>query len=147
MAGKATDKLAITVIRDFLCNIDGKVTKEECGKNLIVKQAFPGVCRRSCNSKWFYYGLQHISGKETNTIQSSSKTEPAEQARENAIQSSCNKNHQQDASRPESGHSSVLQTKEQQPSASVKLRPFCIPSFNLCDKDVSDRGKDPSKNS
>ena len=63
MAGKATDKLAVTVIRDIVCNIDGKVTKEECGK--IVKRAFPGVCRRSCNSKWFYYGLQHIDGKET----------------------------------------------------------------------------------
>ena len=134
MAGKAKYKVAITVIRNFLCNLDGKVTKEECGK--IVKQAFPGVCRRSCNSKWFCYGLQHINGKETNTAPSSSKKEPAEQPCENAIQSACNANHQQDASRPESGHSSVLQTKKQQPS--VKLRPFYIPSFNLCDKDMSD---------
>ena len=134
MAGKAADKLAITAIRDFLCNLDGKLTKEECGK--IVKQAFPGVCRRSCNSKWFYYGLQHITRKETNTTPSSSKKEPTEQPCENAIQSACNTNHQQDASSPKSGHSSVLQTEEQQPS--VKLRPFCIPSLNLCKEDMSD---------
>lgn len=134
IAGKATDKLAVTVIRDILCNLDEKVTKEECGK--IVKQAFPRVCRRSCNSKWFYYGLQHINGKETNTTPSSSKKEPTEQPHENAIQSACDTSHQQDALRPESGHSSVLQTKEQKPS--VKLRPFCIPSFNPCDKDMSD---------
>jgi len=134
MAGKATEKVAVTVIRNFLCNLDGTLTKEECGR--IVKQAFPGVCRRSCNSKWFYYGLQNVNGKQTNTPPSSSKKEPAEQPCENAVQSACNANHQQDASRLESGHSSVLQTKEKQPS--VKLGPFCIPSFNLCDKDMSD---------
>ena len=36
MEGKSTDKLAVTVIIHFLCNIGGKLTREECGK--IVKR-------------------------------------------------------------------------------------------------------------
>lgn len=134
MVGNATDKVDVTVTRIILSNFCTSLTKEECGR--VVREAFPGVARRRSNSKWYYFGLRHIEGNTASSMPLASKKESSEEDCENANHGLCIGDlHQPCASVSASVHSNTAQTKQQ---SHVNLKPFSIPSLNLCKEDMSD---------
>ena len=132
MVGNATDKVDATVTRNILSIFCTSLTKEECGK--IVREAFPGVVRRWYNSKWCYLGLRHSEVITASSTFSTSKNESYEEECENANHGACNGDlHQPCTLNSASVHSDTV--KQQ---LHANLRPFSIPSLNLCKEDMSD---------
>ena len=155
----ATDKVAVEKVRDFLCNFEAGLTKEECGK--IVKCAFPRLSRRRSNNRWFYYGLMYVHEKvEAKTyldsnpsLQENIITGQQNLSSDNlpAANSAC----QEVACKPYCPDRETLpeqpdqNTNERQSDArlthalpkqqsQVNLKAFNIASLNLCEEDISD---------
>ena len=155
--GVKTDKVKVDDVRKYLLSSGMQaLSKEECGR--IVRKTFPGVWRKSSNSSWCYYGLRPIRLTSTwagapmvatarETVSDGSKS--AKYAANNTLSAQNNsvvttaKKAQFTESSGESPSplpqvSCSITYKKKRPQ---NLKPFKIPSLNLCKEDFSDLHK------